>query len=276
MNEPEPGKTLDAARELHDAEREPARSAVKRVSLELLKLVATLLPEVVVFVLGAIVGLAFGVIAGVSSTAELFDGAGVWARAGPIALLLPVLTFVGPTIVGVVTGAFGPLPFVVAVHALALLPFARRDRHRVVFVVAIAYWLPFPVGLLSGGAAEGMTGVLVFGLVLAAMTLLGALVWFAARLLLRGRSLRAFWDHAGSSMLVSAILLLLGGALILWLVIVLFPFLPFAPLALLGAVVLGARLIWVGRHRVAASFVVLLASLHLAAIVGATYLAMRG
>lgn len=250
-----------------DPEREPALAAVKRISLELLKLLATLLPEVVCFVLGAIVGLVIGMVAGVSTTSELFDGGGAWARAGPIALIFPILTFFGPTILGLLFGAFGPLPFVIGLHALALIPFPRRDRHWVVFAVAIAYWLPFPVGLLSGGLTAGITGVMIFGLPLAAVALLGAVGWFGLRLVLRGRSLGAWWTHAGTSMLVTAILLTIAGSLVLWLVAVLFPFLPVAPLLLLAAMVLCGRLVFVGHRRVASSIVLVIATLHFSALV---------
>ncbi len=277
MSETEASAPVDAMRGAEDPESEPTLAAVKRIGLEILKLLATLLPEVVLFVLGAIVGLVIGVVAGVSTTANLFDGGGgAWGHAGVIALILPILTFFGPTIMGLVIGAFGPLPFVIGLHALALIPFERRDRHWVVFAVAIAYWLPFPLGLLTSGVAGGFTGVMIFGLLLAAMALLGAIGWFVLRLVLRGRSLAAWWTHAGSSMLVTAILLTILGALVVWFVMVLFPFLPVAPFLLLAAVVLGARLAWVGHQRIPAVLVILVAGLHLTALVAAFVLAVRG
>lgn len=276
MSEAEASAAAGVVSGPEDPESEPTFAAVKRVGLEILKLLATLLPEVVIFVLGAILGLVIGVVAGVSTTAQLFEGGGAWGHAGVIALILPILTFFGPTIMGIVIGAFCPLPFVIGIHALVLIPFERRDRHWVVFAVAIAYWLPFPIGLLTGGVAGGVTGVMIVGLVLAAVTLLVAIGWFAFRLLLRGRSLAAWWTHAGTSMLVCAILLTILGALVLWLVMVLFPFLPVAPFLLLGAIVLATRLVWTGHQRVPAVIVMLIAGLHLSALVAAFVLALRG
>ncbi|MBN8611940.1 MAG: hypothetical protein J0L92_15200 [Deltaproteobacteria bacterium] len=142
MSEAEASASTGVVSAADDPESEPTFAAVKRVGLEILKLLATLLPEVVCFVIGAVVGLVIGVVAGVSTTAQLFEGGGAWGHAGVIALILPILTFFGPTIVGVLIGAFGPLPLVVGVHALALIPFERRDRHFVVFAVAVAYWRP--------------------------------------------------------------------------------------------------------------------------------------
>ncbi len=119
---------------------ERLRDAVLRALLGMLKLAGLLLPELVVGLLGAVVGLIVGLAIGVDLTSELFSGPGVWARAGPIALILPAITALGPPLVGLLVGLLAPPVLAILPHAaiLAVVAWSEwRDRYAVVFAVAI-------------------------------------------------------------------------------------------------------------------------------------------
>lgn len=261
--------------ESNDPAPEDALSGTKRVALALLQLVASLLPEVLSIVLFGGVGLVVGAVWGVVETSELLMGLGVWVRAGPIALLLPVLTFVGPTLGVALVSVFVPLPVVLAVHSLSLVPFPRRDRHVVVWATTIGYWLPGVLGLL-GGPQAALVGLFVVGPFVATLGLLGSLTWFGARLILRGRPLRVWWDTADRSMIAAAVLSTTAGAAILWGGCILFPLLPASPPALLLGLVLGVRLAVRARRVGTGVTIAGVAALHLMVEVAAVVLLIRG
>ncbi len=266
MGEPPSAESRDAS---DPPEQKPLRRAVLDALLGLVKLLGLFVPEIVVAVLGLIVGLVIGIVVGVGATSELFSGPGVWARAGPIALIFPLLTSLGPPLLGALLGLVIPPALILPPHALVVGVIARhayRDRYVVLWSVAATVWMPALFFV-----AYGVRGALGTALVLSPLTagfgfVAGAL-FVAVRGVLDGRSLGQFWRNADGSMVLAMVVLTAYGVLVTWLVCVLFCLLPTVPIALSLAIALAARLIAKKNHEGLAITTLIINTLHLALLV---------
>ncbi len=249
------------------------RDAVGRALLGLLKLAGLFLPEILVALLGGVVGLVIGIVVGVEMTASLFSGPGPWARAGPVALVLPLFTALGPPIVGTLVGLVATPLVALIPHSLVMLVVARvrwRDRHVVLFSVAALTWLP---ALLRIG--DGLGAVLAVAMAMSPITATlgfgGGALFVGARGVLAGRSVRTWWREADGSMQLTMWVLGAYSWLVTWLACALFCFLPTVPITLALSSACAIRLLQLRRRPAMALVLLALNVLHLGLIALGVY-----
>jgi hypothetical protein len=157
--------------DVHPAPSPPSQEvgwwrAAGRAISGLLGLIWAFAPEIVAGFFGAFIGLVIGLALGVGLTSELLQGGGAWGRAGPIALILPVFSFVGPALICSMIGATVPPTIALAVHALVLLGATSPKRvalRPVVLATAIGVFGPALVlGLFSDAHLAGAFVALFF------------------------------------------------------------------------------------------------------------------
>lgn len=234
----------------------------------------TLAPEIASGVIGAITGLVIGLTLGAGLGAQLLEG-GAWGRAGPAALIFPVLAFLGPALVLAFVGATAAPSLVLAVHtvvvALSKSPERRRSRP-IVFATATGVFAP---ALVMGVVWKAPLAAALVGLFLAPITgTFGVLVgtsWLAIRSLLEGRSLAAWWAQADTTMGIAMLTLSLFAWLGIWVPFAIFFVFPAVVLALVGALLLGARLLWAGERRGLVAGVLVVDLLHAGLLGWATF-----
>ena len=237
----------------------------------LLSLVVAFIPELVASFIGAVFGGVIGVIGGIGMTASLLEGGGSWGHAGLIALVIPVLTFFGPILLGVAIGAIGLSTLVLVVHAIVIV--ARRTdeyvaRQLVVVTTAVGAFIP---ALLLGGSAAlagesfvggAMIGALVFTPLMGAVGLLGGAGYAGVRSLLAGRSLGQWWRDADGTMGVALLATSLFSWFGIWFPFAILVLFPAVVLALGIAIALGVRLWLAGSQRGVVTVVVVVDVLH--------------
>lgn len=237
----------------------------------LLGLIWAFAPEIIAWIFGVAIGLVVGVMIGAQFTGELFEGGGAWGRAGVVALILPLIAFVGPILMCVFLGATIPPTVTLAIHALVILTRSRdrtATRRLVVLTCAAGVFVP---ALLLAVISPMFLGGLAIGLMFSPITgplgLLAGAAYCGARALLAGRSLGQWWRDADASMGVGMMTLSVVAWLGTWVPLAIVFLFPIVALALTVAIMLGFRLFMAGNRRSVVVAILVINLLH-AALVG--------
>ena len=224
-----------------------------RALVGLLSLIVAFIPEIVASFFGVIFGVVLGIVSGAGLTASLLDGGGSWGHAGPIALVLPVFTFLGPLLICVAVGATTLPTLTLGIHAIVILVGRAHKLTAARLVVLTTAASVFVAATLFGLTVESFFGGAFLGVLFAPVTgMFGLLVGAAVagiRSLLGGRSFAQWWTDADGSMGVGMLAVSLFAWLGTWFPFAILVLFPAVVLALLVALVLGARLWLAGKQR---------------------------